>query len=209
MIIETWIAFVAACLVFSSTPGVGILSTVNNAIYTSNKYTAFSILGLELTLAIYVLIVSVGLNAILTESLIVFTVIKWCGAAYLIWLGIQKLLYRSNLHGSFDAKITASPSKAIKTGMLINFSNPKSIIFLAAFFPQFISLGGNIVQQYLVLGITMIVIDALFHSLYAAFASKVKKHILNESNSVIINKLFGVMFIGAGLLMARANRLNA
>ena len=195
MTVETWIAFVAACLVFSSTPGIGILSTVNHAVSTSKKYTAFSILGLELALVIYVLVVSIGLNAILTESLIVFTVIKWCGVAYLIWLGIQKLLCSNTLHGSFDAKITESPSKAIKTGMLINFSNPKSIIFLAAFFPQFINLGENIVQQYLVLGVTMVVIDALFHTLYAAFASKVKKHILNESSSVIINKVFGVMFI--------------
>ena len=209
MTIETWLAFVAACLVFSSTPGVGILATVNHAVTTNTKYTAFSILGLEAALAIYVLIVSVGLNAILAESLLLFGIIKLCGAGYLIWLGAQKLIAKNGLSEPTNSESPRSPSNAIRTGMLVNFSNPKSIIFLAAFFPQFINPNGPIAFQYLILGLTMIVIDMLFHSLYAVFATKAKKYIYSERGSLMVNRIFGLLFIGAGLLMAKSSRVDA
>ena len=202
MTIEIWLTFIAACLVFSSIPGVGILSTVNHALSKNTKYTAFTILGMEFALAIYVLIVSVGLNVILTGSIILFSIIKGCGAAYLIWMGIQKLLNNKPLHQTPAHNVLLSSRKAIKTGMLVNFSNPKSIIFLAAFFPQFINPHESMMEQYIILGLTMIIIDGAFHSLYALFASKLKKHIINESHSLIINKVFGTLFISSGLLMA-------
>lgn len=209
MAIEVLIAFLIACLVFSSTPGVGILSTVNHAVSTSKKYTAYSIFGLELALAIYVLVVGVGLNAILVESILMFTIIKWCGVVYLVWLGVEKLLETSSLPDSPDSNIQGSPYNAIKAGMLVNFSNPKSIIFLAAFFPQFIDPNENVTQQYLILGATMIFVDAMFHVLYAILASKVKKYISSERSLFAINKVFGFLFISAGLLMARVNKIDA
>ena len=205
MTIETWLTFIMACLVFSSTPGIGILSTVNHAISTNAKYTAFSILGLELALAIYVLVVSVGLNAILTESIVLFTVIKLCGAAYLIYFGVQKFFSKSSLQDDSILQTKKPSRKAIRTGMLINFSNPKSIIFLAAFFPQFINPSEGVAQQYFILGVTMLLIDALFHGLYAVFASKVKKYLLSEGSLLVANKILGLLFIGIALLMAKTS----
>ena len=206
MDIHTGVAFVAACLIFSSIPGIGILFTVNNAIAKSAKLTAVSILGLEISLFLYLCLVGLGLGALVKTSTVLFNTIKWLGVIYLVWLGIQKII-NANQHmiNSIDQDVT-DYKNALVTGILVNLSNPKAIIFLAALLPQFIDPAASLFRQYVILGATMIVIDTIFHTLYGCFASGMRRFIAENRHMVTLNRFFGGVFIGVGLLMAKANR---
>lgn len=203
---DVWLAFVLACLVFSGTPGMGLLATANNAITTHFKYTLFGIIGLQVALVVYVLVVSAGLSVLLNQSATVFMVVKILGALYLIWLGIQKWRTKVEASETFSTEQAGNYWQAFKTGMLVNFSNPKTIIFLAAFFPQFIDAQGQVASQYVVLGATMIVIDTAFMLLCTLFASKAKQYIFNAKSMNRINKVFGGLFVLAGVWMAKSAR---
>lgn len=203
---DVWLAFVLACLVFSGTPGMGLLATANNAITTHFKYTLFGIIGLQVALVVYVLVVSAGLSVLLSQSATVFMAVKILGALYLIWLGIQKWRTKVEASETFSTEQAGNYWQAFKTGMLVNFSNPKTIIFLAAFFPQFIDAQGQVASQYVVLGATMIVIDTTFMLLCTLFASKAKQYIFNAKSMNRINKVFGGLFVLAGVWMAKSAR---
>lgn len=203
---DVWLAFVLACLVFSGTPGMGLLSTMNNAITTNTRYTLFGILGLQLALLVYVLIVSAGLSVILSQSATLFMVIKVMGACYLIWLGVQKWRTRVDASQMVHTQHAGNHWQALKTGLLVNFANPKTLIFLGAFFPQFINAQEPMAYQYCVLSATMVVIDIIVMLLCMVFASKAKQYIFNEKGLNITNKLFGAMFVTAGALMFKSGK---
>jgi homoserine/homoserine lactone efflux protein len=124
---------------------------------------------LQTGLGIHIVLVGVGLGTLFSRSLLAFEILKWAGAAYLIWLGIQQ--WRAA--GSLDLNTLAqaqSRGKLFKRAVFVNLTNPKSIVFLAALFPQFIVPHQPQVMQYLVLGVTTIVVDIIVMIGYATLA---------------------------------------
>lgn len=158
---------------------------------------------LQTGLAIHIVLVGVGLGTLFSRSVIAFEVLKWAGAAYLIWLGIQQ--WRAA--GAIDLKSLASTQSRrhlFQRAVFVNLTNPKSIVFLAALFPQFIMPQQPQLMQYIVLGVTTIVVDIIVMIGYATLAQRIALWIKGPKQMKALNKIFGSLFMLVGALLASA-----
>ncbi|ALG68287.1 LysE family transporter [Beggiatoa leptomitoformis] len=206
MALEIWVAYFLACLVLSLSPGAGVVFVMSSAMSYGVRNTLYGIVGMELSLLIYLLLVAFGIGAIMAASANMFSVIKWSGVIYLLYLGIQK--WCEPVHIQMDTVLTANsrPLKIFLQGLFVNLTNPKSIVFLAALLPQFVDLHRSQLLQFSILGITMVVLDSIIMFAYVLMANTLR-HLLHDPRFIKLqNRLFGGVLIGAGLLMTQINR---
>lgn len=203
MDIHVWLAYLVTAVVFSLAPGSGTVNSISNGLSYGTRKSLAAIAGLQIGLSIHIILVGAGIGALVAQSALAFSIIKWVGAAYLVWLGIQKWRDRSSL-STASTDDSLSGLTLMKNAVLINLTNPKSIVFLVALFPQFIDPTQNQVTQLLVLGVTTVVIDAMVMLGYTSLASQMGRFIRSEKVMSKINKVFGSMFVGCGALLATA-----
>ncbi len=205
MTFEWWCTYLLTTLILSLSPGSGAINTMTTAISHGYRGTAASIAGLQAGLAIHIVLVGVGLGALFSRSLLAFEVLKWAGAAYLIWLGIQQ--WRAA--GAIDLNTLASSqprSRLFKRAVFVNLTNPKSIVFLAALFPQFIAPHQPQAMQYVILGVTTVVVDIIVMIGYAALATRIAGWIKGPRQMKALNRVFGSLFMLVGALLAGARQ---
>ncbi|MFC0139650.1 homoserine/homoserine lactone efflux protein [Erwinia mallotivora] len=206
MTIEWWLTYLLTTSILSLSPGSGAINTMSTGISHGYRGTAASISGLQVGLAAHIVLVGIGLGALFSQSVLAFEVLKWAGAAYLVWLGIQQ--WRTS--GAIDLQAVAKvmPRRRLfKRAVLVNLTNPKSIVFLAALFPQFVIPHQPQAMQYLVLGITTIAVDILVMIGYATLATRIAGWIKGPRQMKLLNRLFGGMFMAVGALLASARRI--
>ncbi len=203
MTLTVWLAFVAACFVFSLSPGAGAVSTMSTSLAQGPRRALANILGLQIALTTHIVVVAAGLGMLLSSSAWAFTALKLVGAFYLVWLGVQKWREAPTLAVA-GSKAGGGIWKLIRTGVLVNLTNPKSIIFLAAFLPQFVQPGSPQAPQYLILGLTVLAMDWLVMIGYALLAASLRSVMATPVAMRRGNRVFGSLFIGAGLALASA-----
>lgn len=172
MTFEWWFAYLLTSIILSLSPGSGAINTMTTSISHGYRGAAASIAGLQTGLGIHIVLVGIGLGTLFSQSILAFEVLKWAGAAYLIWLGIQQ--WRAA--GSIDLNTlahTQTRGRLFKRAVFVNLTNPKSIVFLAALFPQFIVPHQPQVMQYIVLGATTIIVDIIVMIGYATLAQRI------------------------------------
>lgn len=205
MTFEWWLTYLLTTTILSLSPGSGAVNTMSTGISHGYKKTQIAIAGLQTGLAAHIILVGIGLGALFSHSVMAFQILKWAGAAYLIWLGIQQ--WRA--HGAIDLNAVAkatSRGKLYKRALLVNLTNPKSVVFLAALFPQFILPHQPLVLQYLALGVTTIVVDILVMQGYAVLATRISRWIKGPRQMLLLNRIFGSVFIAIGIVLATARR---
>lgn len=200
---HVWLAYVATAIVFSLAPGSGTVNSISNGLSYGTRKSLAAIAGLQIGLAIHIVLVGAGIGALVAQSALAFTLIKWVGAVYLVWLGIQKWRDRSSLMAE-SATPNQRAGTLLRKAVLINLTNPKSIVFLVALFPQFLDPTGDQLTQLLVLGITTVTIDAFVMLGYTSLASQMGRFIRSDRIMRKINRVFGTMFMGCGALLAAA-----
>lgn len=203
MNVEVWLAYLVTAVVFSLAPGSGTVNSISNGMVYGFRKSIASILGLQVGLAFHIILVGVGLGAVVAQSALAFTVIKWVGVVYLIWLGVQKWREKA----TFDVNRSAEPVSArslFRQAVMVNLTNPKTIVFLVALFPQFINPAEPQMIQIMVLGITTVVIDTGVMLCYVTLASRLTGYIRSSRVMNTLNRVFGSMFIGCGALLASA-----
>ena len=163
-----------------------------------------AILGLQCALVIQLSIVAAGLGALLAASTTAFNIMKLLGAAYLIWLGIQK--WREAPQAVEGENIAMPPSGLFVQGLLVNLTNPKAIVFMAALTPQFIDPNQPQLPQFLIIALTMCVTDTIVMSGYALLASRLGAWLHDARARRAQDRFFGGLFIGAGALLATSSR---
>ncbi len=206
MTIEWWLAYLLTTSILSLSPGSGAINTMSTGISHGYRGAVVSIAGLQVGLASHIVLVGIGLGALFSQSVLAFEVLKWAGAAYLVWLGIQQ--WRSAGAIDLQAVAKAMPRrKLFKRAVLVNLTNPKSIVFLAALFPQFIIPHQPQAMQYLVLGVTTVVVDIIVMIGYATLAKHIAAWIKGPKQMKLLNRLFGGMFMAVGALLACARRI--
>ncbi|EOC0108583.1 homoserine/homoserine lactone efflux protein [Cronobacter dublinensis] len=205
MTFEWWCTYLLTTLILSLSPGSGAINTMSTAISHGYRGAAASIAGLQTGLALHIVLVGIGLGALFSRSLMAFEVLKWAGAAYLIWLGIQQ--WRAAGAIDLNALAQSQPrSKLFKRAVFVNLTNPKSIVFLAALFPQFIVPHQPQVMQYVVLGVTTVAVDIIVMIGYATLATRIGGWIKGPHQMKALNKVFGSLFMLVGALLATARR---
>ncbi len=166
----------------------------------------FMVFGLVLGIWTLVGIVVAGLGAIIAASNTAFMVLKFLGAAYLVWIGISQ--WRASdkpLVAATDAPVLTR-KQLIMRGWAINATNPKGTVFMAAVVPNFIDLSHPLIPQYFIIMMSLSLTDLVVMAGYVALASRVLRA-LNEPHHVrIMNRCFGGLFVVAGTLLATFRR---
>ncbi|WP_067215944.1 LysE family translocator [Stappia indica] len=210
MSFETWLAFSAASFVMLAIPGPTILLVVSYALAHGRTVASATVIGVALGDLTAMTASLLGLGALLATSATLFTVLKWIGAMYLIWLGIK--VWRAPVADEAPQEMadgsaaTASvPARApmLRIGLhayAVTALNPKSIVFFIAFLPMFIDPARPLLQQAMILETTFVILAALNAGAYGLMASMVRSRIRRPSVRRWINRTGGTLMIGAGLL---------
>lgn len=205
MSLAVWFSLLTACVVISFTPGAGAINTMSNSLSQGWRRSIWGIVGQQLALIVHVVIVAAGVGLIVSRSEILFTVIRYAGAAYLVYLGIRLILARPVVReGADDAPADAREGhwSMIRRGFWVNLLNPKAIVFFLAFIPQFVRLDEPQLPQYLTLIVTVIVVDVLvMWGFFAAAARPFRRWTRSARGQRILNGVFGILFIAVAALL--------
>ena len=203
MTLNLWLAFVLAAILIAVSPGPGAALSMSAGLRHGQFGALPAIFGLQAALLIQLAIVGMGLGAVLAASATAFAVVKFAGAAYLVWLGVQKW----RRAGSDDvAQGKALRSGLFRQGLLVNLTNPKAIVFMAALTPQFLDPNRPQLPQFLIIALTMCVTDTIVMSGYALLASRLGAWLHDARARRAQDRFFGGLFIGAGALLATSSR---
>ena len=175
MSIELWTAFVVASAILLVIPGPTILTVISYSMAHGRRANVPLVAAVALGDSTALLVSLLGLGALLATSAFWFTVVKWAGGLYLLYLGIQ--LLRAGISSS-ELVAPASPGsrwKLFANTYLVTALNPKGIVFFVAFLPQFISPGAGVMQQLWVLAVTFVTMATVNATLYAVFAASARK----------------------------------
>ncbi len=188
----------------SLTPGAGAINTMSNALTSGFRRSLWGILGQQVALIMHVAIVAAGVGIIVSRSPFLFMMIRYVGAAYLVYLGIMKLLAKAEKDDGGDAPaVVESGFSMMRRGLWVNLLNPKAIVFFLAFMPQFIRPAEPLLPQYVILTATVVVIDIIvMWFIFAAGAKQLKHLTTSERGQLILNRIFGFLFVGVGVLLA-------
>ncbi|MGJ3349165.1 homoserine/homoserine lactone efflux protein [Morganella morganii] len=201
MTFEWWFAYLMTSVIVSLSPGSGAINSMTTSVNHGYRGAVAAIAGLQTGLLLLIILVGVGLGTLLSQSVLAFEILKWAGAAYLIWLGVCQWRAAGTIALS-TLTATQSRKKLYQNSVLVNISNPKSIVFLAALFPQFIIPHQPQLIQYLILGITSVIADTIVMTGYAVLARKIAVFIKSPEQNRAMNKVFGSLFMLVGALLA-------
>ena len=207
MRLELWLVYCVTAVGLSLTPGPnGLLALTNGAVY-GFRPTVATVLGGALGFFLLIAASLAGLGALLAASERAFTVTKWLGAAYLVHLGIRiwrapaPRIERLAVHGSRPA---ASPLRLFNQGLLVALSNPKALIFFAAFLPQFMVPGLAYPAQLAILAGTFVVVEIAYELLLARMAQRIAPWLARHGRW--FNRGAGATFVGIGAVLTTASR---
>jgi len=206
MEIELVLSFLTASLILSIMPGPDNIFVLTESVTSGQRNGLAISIGLCLGVMIHTLAAALGLSLIIQQSALVFSLIKYFGAAYLFYLAIVSLRDRStgkNIELNQNAEKKSS-LKLIRKGFLMNILNPKVSLFFIAFLPQFISNSGiNISMQMIVLGFIFMIQALFIFSLIAILSGRLNQYLGNPKFWGITRwSKFGVLSVLAGLLLA-------
>lgn len=200
--IENYIGFIIAGVILNLTPGSDTIYILTRSIGQGKKAGYFSVYGIVTGGLIHTMFASFGLSIILAKSALAFSIVKYCGVAYLIYLGIKMIVDKSSIFENNDTKIERLDLKKIyRQGVLTNVLNPKVALFFLAFLPQFINpeyAQGAI--PFLILGLTFMTTGTIW-CLFLAYSSSIITKTLRKNDKIgeVMQKLSGLIFIGLGL----------
>ncbi len=197
--------FVSAALVLLAIPGPAVLYVTSRSIGQGRKAGFISALGIGLGTLLHAAAAAAGLSALLMSSAMAFSVVKYLGAAYLIYLGIQKLRREESLEPTQEAPRTKL-SRVFGQGIIVNILNPKTALFFFAFLPQFVDASrGNVALQILFLGTLFAGMGIMSDSLWALFAGTVAQRLTRTSRWNRTQRyVSGGMLISLGVATALA-----
>jgi threonine/homoserine/homoserine lactone efflux protein len=195
--------FVIAALVLLLTPGPAVLYIVARSINQGRRAGLASVLGIEVANMVHVAAAALGLSALLLSSALAFSVLKYLGAAYLIYLGVRKLLAKEEAEQAaiFEQKAL---SRVFSEGILVNLLNPKPPLFFLAFLPQFVDVSrGSVLGQTLILGLVFVLLAITTDSLYALLSGTFGRWLTGHRHFLRMQQyLTGSVYIGLGVATA-------
>jgi threonine/homoserine/homoserine lactone efflux protein len=202
-----WGLFVLASVVLLLTPGPAVLYIVARSVEQGRAAGLVSVLGIHLGTIVHITAAAVGLSALIVSSALAFAVVKYLGAAYLIWVGIRTFMARDP--SAETPIVPAEPLRRIfRDGFVVNLFNPKTAIFFLAFLPQFVDPArGPVHWQILVLGFTFMGLGIMSDGMFALIAGAAGDFLRRNRRFLRLQRWFaGTSFIGLGLTAALASR---
>ena len=198
--------FLLAALILLLTPGPAVLYIVARSLDQGRLAGFVSVLSIEVGNFVHVLAATLGLSAILVSSALAFSIVKYLGAVYLIYLGVRRLLSRETTH-QLTIFQRQSLRRIFRQGVLVAILNPKTALFFFAFLPQFVdSSKSSLTLQLLTLGCLFVLMAIVTDSLYALLAGTVGQWLKGNRSFLRVERyLVGTVYIGLGVMAALAD----
>ena len=203
--------FAALAVVLIAVPGPSVLFAVSRALTVGRRAALFTVAGNELGLFVQVAAVAFGVGAALERSAEIFMIVKWAGAAYLAYLGVQAIRHRRSMTEALAARITpVRPLRAMRDGFIVGATNPKSVVFFVIALPEFTGRGAGqlpVQAQMLIVGALFPVMALVLDSVWAAAAATVRQWFTRSPRRLaLIGGAGGLMMIGLGVAIAATGR---
>ena len=201
--LSTYALFIATALALLAIPGPAVLYVVGRSIDQGRTAGLASVLGITTGTIVHITAATVGLSSLILASKVAFDAVRYVGAAYLILLGVRRLLTRGP-----EEVAGVRPPRTLRRlysqGLVVNLLNPKTIVFIFAFIPQFVDVGaGHVWLQILLLGLTFAGLGLMSDSLYAIVAGTVADRLRGTPLVTRVERWFGgTVLIGLGVASA-------
>lgn len=201
--LELYFAFIVTAGLFIIIPGPNIALIVANSLTYGTKYGLMTVLGTTIAMMLQVSLTVCGMTVLISAFSALFYWIKWLGVAYLLFLGIDKIMAKPDTFTSDKAQ-KKSMCRIFSEGFLVSLTNPKTLLFYGAFFPQFTRPHADIFPQLVVLGATFVLIALVLDACWATMAGKTRNLLIRFND--MQNKIIGGLLITAGLALAYARK---
>lgn len=205
MSLSLWLSLVLACLVISLTPGAGAINTMTNSLSVGWRRAIWGIIGLQSAIVLHIAVVATGVGLLVAKSPILFGIIRYAGAAYLVYLGIRLILAKTDAADSPDEVLSHTQESAwsmVRRGFWVNLLNPKAIVFFLAFIPQFVRLDQPALPQYLIFTATTVAVDVIvMWGVFAVAARPFRRITRTPAGRRTLNSIFGGLFIVVAALL--------
>ena len=200
MSLQVYLAFLAACIGLALIPGPVVTLVIANGLRHGTRAALTNILGVQAGLTIVIGVVAVGLTSLMATMGYWFAWVRFAGAAYLVWLGIN--LIRFPVEG-VNADEPPPPPRGgfFLQGFVVLLSNPKVLVFFGAFIPQFMDMSKDHISQVALLGFTFMVTGAVTDSIYAVLAGRARAF-FSARRTKMLSRVSGGFMIGGGIWLA-------
>jgi len=202
--LHSWLIYLTLAIIAAATPGPAILLITTNATLYGCRKAVYTALGNIFGLFCMGIITISGLGVVLDTSVFIFNLVRYIGAAYLIYLGIRLFFQKSGSFSMEKNKCIApkvSPVRLFVQAFGVAVSNPKAIIFLTALFPQFVNIEEPLLFQFVVLISTLMTVSFCFLMFYGFLARKAKNWLNMSNRNRLISRTSGALFMGIGVIL--------
>ncbi|MBN3454348.1 homoserine/homoserine lactone efflux protein [Mycobacterium sp. DSM 3803] len=204
---QLWLAYLGAAIAISLSPGAGAIQSMATGLTHGVRRGFWSILGLQIGLALQLAVVAVGLGAAVANSLLAFTIIKWLGVAYLIYLAYRQWRTAGiDLREQVSASVEGGRLALVTRGFLVNATNPKGLVFFIAVLPQFVVPTAPLLPQYLAIGVTSIIVDIVVMALYTGLAARLLGWLHTPRQQTALNRVLSGLFATAAVALSLVRR---
>jgi homoserine/homoserine lactone efflux protein len=206
---DLWLAFLGASIAISVSPGAGAIQSMSAGLTHGLRRGTWSVAGLQIGLITQLAVVAVGLGAAVAKSVTAFTVIKWIGVGYLVYLAVRQ--WRTTA-SDLDEQLAASADTRggqlalLARGALVNLTNPKGLVFLLAVLPQFVIPTQPLLPQYLTIAATMTVVDVIVMCGYTGLSSRLLRWLRTPRQQIVLNRTLAGLFALAAVVLSLVRR---
>lgn len=210
MSFDLWLVYLLASLALALTPGPNGLLCLNHGVRYGLGRTVFTALGCISGISLLIGASLAGLGALMLTSEMLFSAVKWVGAAYLVWLGIRLWrapAFTAGIQAASEGGPAARPisrARAFTQGLLVALSNPKALIFFATFLPQFMQPGTSLWLQFAIFAGTYAAVEFVYEVMLAGAAGRLAPWLTRWGR--VFNRVTGGAFIGVGAMVAASQR---
>ncbi len=200
---DNYLFYIVMCMLLIILPGPDTAIVTKNTLTVNHSSGVKTMVGTLSALFIHTSAAALGLSAILVKSAWLFTIIKYVGAVYLIYLGAKTLIaLRKRKAQTVDAVADPKKSSFFLQGFLTNLLNPKVAVFFLTFLPQFVATGTNPLVPFFILGITYIILTAIWFVFYIFLLHQIRQFMNRPTTQKVMELVTGTVLIGFGIKLA-------
>lgn len=203
---EVWLTLFIATSIISISPGAGAVVSMNYGLNFGYKRAMVAVSGLQIGLLLQTSLVVLGLGSLIATSVTLFTIIKWVGVIYLLYLGLSAFFKKVDANNPTQNLEVFSVKKALLSATFINLTNPKATVFLVAFIPQFLDPAKPLAMQFGIICLTLVAVDVIVMSGYSSLASKLRFLFTSAKAMRVQNRVTGGFLCIAALFMSFAKK---
>jgi homoserine/homoserine lactone efflux protein len=206
MTLEAWLLFCATEAVLCLSPGPAVLLVISLSLVRGGRAGLHATFGILAVNALWFALSATSLAAILVASWQVFFVVKWAGAAYLVYLGVRMVTRGARTTPGAGGEEPPGHHRAFARGVVIQGANPKTLLFFTALLPQFIDPEGAVGAQVMILGASSVLIELTVLALYVATCHRMRRLVDTPRFAAPLERVGGLLLVGAGVGLAAIRR---